>query len=103
MFPSTRRLPAAYDGVTRRWTTMGKYALIGGDTSEAWGKMIENRGDSVARGPKSAQGVGAKLESFFWSFGEDDYLAIIDAPDDVTAGSVPVASGGAGGVAHTRA
>jgi uncharacterized protein with GYD domain len=53
--------------------------------------MIENPGDRVAAVTTTAQAVGAKLESFFWSFGEDDYLAIIDAPDDVTAGSVAIA------------
>ena len=67
---------------------MGKYALFGGYTSEAWAKMIDNPGDRAAAVRKVVESVGAKLETFFWSFGEDDYLAIIDAPDDVTAGAM---------------
>ena len=62
---------------------MAKYALIGGYTSEAWAKMIENPGDRVAAVRKVAEAAGGKLESFFWSMGEDDYLAIVDAPDDI--------------------
>ena len=81
---------------------MAKYALIGGYTAEAWAKMIENPGDRVAAVTKTAQAVGAKLESFFWSFGDDDYLAIIDAPDDVTAGSVAIAVGSSGSLRNLR-
>ncbi len=81
---------------------MGKYALIGGYTAEAWAKMIENPGDRVAAVSKTAQAVGAKLESFFWSFGDDDYLAIVDAPDDVTAGSLAIAVGSSGSLRNLR-
>src|ERR1700682_3114594 len=79
---------------------MGKYALNCGYTSEAGAKMIEEPVDRVAAVTKTAQAVGAKLESFYWSFGEDDYLAIIDAPDDVTAGAVAIAVGSSGSLRH---
>src|SRR3979411_2767366 len=81
---------------------MGKYALIGGYTAEAWAQMIDNPGDRVAAVTKTAQAAGDKLESFFWSFGDDDYLAIIDAPDDVTAGSVAIAVGSSGSLRNLR-
>ena len=81
---------------------MAKYALIGGYTSEAWAKMIENPGDRVAAVTKTAQAVGAKLESFFWSFGDDDYLAIVDAADDVTAAALSVAVGSSGSLRNLR-
>ncbi len=81
---------------------MPKYAFIGGYTSEAWAKMIENPGDRAAAVRKAAETVGAKVESFYWSFGEDDYLVIIDAPDDVTAGSISVAVGSSGTLRNLR-
>ena len=81
---------------------MGKYAVMGGYTSEAWAKMIDNPGDRVAAVRKTAEAVGAKLESFFWSFGDDDYLAIFDAPDDVTAGAVAIAVGSSGSLRNVR-
>jgi len=81
---------------------MAKYAVIGGYTSEAWAKMIENPGDRVAAVRKVSEAVGAKLEQFFWSFGEDDYLAIFEAPDDITAGAVAVAVGSSGSLRNLR-
>jgi uncharacterized protein with GYD domain len=81
---------------------MAKYALIGGYTSEAWAKMIENPGDRVAAVRKVAEAAGGKLESFFWSMGEDDYLAIVDAPDDISIGAVAVAVGSSGSLRNLR-
>ena len=49
-----------------------------------------------------AGSLGAKLEQFFSSFGEDDYLAIIDAPDDLTAGALSVAVGSSGSLRNLR-
>src|SRR2546421_7004766 len=81
---------------------MAKFAVIGGYTAEAWSKMIDNPGDRVAAVQKVAQAAGGKLEQFFWSFGDDDYLAIVDAPDDVTAGALSVAVGSSGSLRNLR-
>ena len=81
---------------------MGKYAVLGGYTAEAWAKMIENPGAREAAVRKTVEAVGGKLEQFFWSFGDDDYLAIIDAPDDVTAGALSVAVGSSGSLRNLR-
>lgn len=46
-----------------------------------------------------AKGVGGKLESFYFAFGETDAFVIVDVPDNVSAAAVAVtvaASGGAG-------
>ena len=51
---------------------------------------------------KVAQAAGGKLEQFFWSFGDDDYLAIIDAPDDISAAAVSVAVGSSGSLRNLR-
>jgi uncharacterized protein with GYD domain len=87
---------------TKEVGTMAKYAVIGGYTAEAWAKMIENPGDRVAAVTKVAQAVGGKLESFYWSFGDDDYLAIFDAPDDITAAAFSVAVGSSGSLRNLR-
>src|SRR5438445_11058236 len=81
---------------------MAKYAVIGGYTAEAWSKMIDNPGDRVAAVQKVAQAAGGKLEQFYWSFGDDDYLAIFDAPDDITAGAISVAVGSSGTLRNLR-
>ncbi len=81
---------------------MAKYAVIGGYTAEAWSKMIDNPGNRVQAVQKVAESVGAKLDQFYWSFGDDDYLAIFDAPDDITAGAVAVAVGSSGSLRNVR-
>lgn len=83
-------------------STMAKYAILGGYTAEAWAKMVENPGSRETAVRKVAESVGAKLEQFFWSFGDDDYLAIVDAPDDVTAGALSVAVGSSGSLRNLR-
>src|SRR5438309_10153069 len=79
-----------------------KYAVIGGYTSEAWAKLLDNPGDRATAVRKVAEAVGAKLEEFYWSFGDDDYLAMFDASDDITAGSIPVAVGRSGPLRKPR-
>src|SRR3989442_8342776 len=81
---------------------MAKYAILGGYTAEAWAKMVENPGSRETAVRKVAESVGAKLEQFFWSFGDDDYLAIVDAPDDVTAGALSGAGGSSGSLRNPR-
>src|SRR5207248_7687432 len=93
---------AAEDGLTKEVVTMAKFAVIGGYTAEAWSKMIDNPGDRVAAVQKVAQAAGGKLEQFFWSFGDDDYLAIIDAPDDISAAAVSIAVGSSASLRNLR-
>ena len=81
---------------------MAKYAIIGGYTAEAWAKMIENPGDRLAAVTKAAQTLGGKVESFYWSFGDDDYLAIFEAPDDIAAAAFSVAVGSSGTLRNLR-
>ena len=64
--------------------------------------MIENPGAREAAVRKTVEAVGGKLEQFFWSFGEDDYLGIIDAPDDLAAGAFAVAVGSSGSLRNLR-
>ena len=81
---------------------MAKYAVLGGYTAEAWSKMIDNPGDRTAAVRKVAEALGGKLESFYWSFGDDDYLGIFDAPDDLSAAAFSVAVGSSGTLRNLR-
>jgi uncharacterized protein with GYD domain len=64
--------------------------------------MIDNPGDRVAAVQKVAQSAGGKLEQFFWSFADDDYLAIIDAPDDFSAAAFSTSVGSSGSLRNLR-
>jgi uncharacterized protein with GYD domain len=81
---------------------MAKYAVLGGYSAEAWSKMIDNPGDRTAAITKVVQGLGGKLESFYWSFGDDDFLGIIEAPDDIAAAAFSVAVGSSGTLRNLR-
>jgi len=81
---------------------MPKYAVLGGYSAESWARLIENPGDRVTAVQKAAQTVGAKLEQYYWSFGDDDYLAIFDAPDDIAMGALAVALGSSGSLTNVR-
>jgi len=47
---------------------MGKYAILGGYTAEAWAKMVENPGNRETAVRKVTDAVGAKLEQFFGDY-----------------------------------
>ena len=81
---------------------MAKYAVLGGYTAEAWSKMVENPGDRTAAVTKAVEALGGKLETFYWSFGDDDFLGIIEAPDDIAAAAFSVAVGSSGSLRNLR-
>lgn len=81
---------------------MAKYMLLGGYTTESWKAMIENPTDRTAAARKALEAVGGKLESFYWSFGDDDFVAIFESPDDLSAGAGAVAVGSSGALRNVR-
>ena len=99
---SVYQLPQLGTTIAPEVVQLPKYAVIGGYTSEAWAKMVDNPGDRAAAVRKVAEAVGAKLEQFYWSFGDDDYLAIFEAPDDIAAGALSVAVGSSGSLRNLR-
>ena len=81
---------------------MAKYVVTGGYTAEAWSKMIENPGDRSAAVSKAVEAVGGKLDMLYWTFGADDFLGIIEAPDDIAAAAFSVAVGCPGSLRNLR-
>ena len=43
-----------------------------------------------------------KLETIYWSFGDDDYLVILECPDDIAAAAIAVAVGSTGALRNVR-
>jgi len=81
---------------------MAKYALMGGYSTETWAKFIQNPGDRQAPVRRAVEAAGGKLETLYWSFGDDDYLVIMDCPDDVAAAAIAVAVGSTGALRNLR-
>jgi uncharacterized protein with GYD domain len=76
---------------------MPKYLVHASYTSEGAKGVISEGGtgrrDAVA---KLAEGLGGKLECFYFAFGDDDVVTIIDFPDNASAAAVSMTIGASG-------
>lgn len=76
---------------------MARYLLQLAYTPEAWASLLkepQNRAEIVK---PVLDSVGARFESFYFAFGDYDLIAVVDAPDNVSAAACSLAfsAGGA--------
>lgn len=65
---------------------MPKYLIQGSYTVEGIKGVLKEGGSGRRAAVKSAvEALGGKLEAFYFAFGADDVVAIVDGPDNVTA------------------
>lgn len=77
---------------------MGKYMIKVSYSVEGAQGLIEEGGSSrKAMVAKMLEQMGGSLESFYFSFGEDDAYVIVDVPDNVSTLAVSLAVNAAGG------
>jgi uncharacterized protein with GYD domain len=78
---------------------MAKYLFEAKYTAEG-AKGVAREGGSARRAAiaKMAEGVGGKLETFYYAFGDVDAYVIVDVPDSVTAAAVALAINQTGAV-----
>jgi len=81
---------------------MPKYAFLGGYKAETWAQFIANPGDRAAAVQKAADRVGGKVDVLYFTFGEDDFLLIAEAPDDNAAAALAVATASSGALRGIR-
>ncbi|MFN8027896.1 MAG: GYD domain-containing protein [Acidimicrobiia bacterium] len=76
--------------ITANYTAAGDQGLlqVGGSA----------RRDSVT---KMIEGLGGKVDTFDYAFGEDDVFVVIELPDNITAAAISLAIG-ASGLVTTR-
>ena len=70
---------------------MPLYMVEVGYTPEAWAGLVkspENREEAVR---KMLEEAGCKLHNLWYAFGETDAFALIEAPDNTTAGGIAIA------------
>jgi len=76
---------------------MARYvALI--DWTDAGVRSFKESPDRVTRGEQLAESLGASLKEIYWTLGEHDLVAILEAPDDETATAFLLSLGGQGNV-----
>ena len=78
---------------------MAKYLVEARYTAEgAKGLAREGGTGRRAAAAKAIEGLGGKLESFYYAFGDVDAYVIFDVPDNVSAAALSLAVGQSGGI-----
>ena len=60
------------------------------------GVLKEGAASRVAVVEGLCSSLGGRLESAYWAFGSDDFIAIVELPDDVAAASAAMTVGASG-------
>jgi uncharacterized protein with GYD domain len=78
---------------------MAKYLVEARYTAEgAKGLAREGGTGRRAAAAKAVEGLGGKVESFYYAFGDVDAYVIFDVPDNVSAAALSLAVGQSGGI-----
>lgn len=76
---------------------MPKYLITGSYTSEgAKGVVAKGGSDRRAAVEKLAESIGGTVDCFYFAFGGDDIVTIIDAPDNESVAAVTMTVGASG-------
>ena len=76
---------------------MGKYMMRANYTQAGLAGLMKEGGTGRRRALTDAvEGVGGRMESFYYVFGDRDLLMIAEFPDEASAVSVSLAVGAAG-------
>ena len=78
---------------------MAKYLIQGSYSVEGTKGLLKKGGSSRKTAlEQMAHGLGGKLEALYFTFGEPDAIAIVDAPDATTAAAISLAINSTGAV-----
>ena len=77
---------------------MAKYLVRASYTADG-AKGVQSAGGSSRRDAvaKMAEGLGGRLESFYFAFGDTDAYVVLDLPDNRTAAAASIAVNTSGG------
>jgi uncharacterized protein with GYD domain len=76
---------------------MPKYLITGSYTAEgAKGVVAKGGSDRRAAVEKLAESVGSAVDVFYFAFGGDDIITIIDAPDNAAIAALTMTVGASG-------
>ena len=81
---------------------MSIYILRGRYNAEALRGMMASPEDREAAIAKVVEKAGGKLIGYYLTFGEDDWLVIIDCPNNEVASSVAIVAAAAGSITDMK-
>ena len=78
---------------------MPKYLVMASYTSEGAKGLLKDGGTKRKQAAEAAmKSVGARVESFYFAFGDSDAVLIVDAPDNASVASASMAINASGAV-----
>lgn len=72
------------------------YMFKGRYSTDSLRSLVARPEDREVEARKMIEAIGGKLHNLFFCFGEDDVIAIIEAPDDETMAAGALVVGGSG-------
>ena len=78
------------------------YLFQGSYTTAAIKAMVENPQDREGPARAVIEAAGGKLHHFFFAFGKDDIVCLLEAPDDTAVAAVALAVGAGGALSSGR-
>ncbi len=81
---------------------MAYYMFQGSYTDSSIKAMIENQDNRIEAAKKAIAAAGGKLLSMYFSFGEYDIVAIVEAPDNSTITGASLGIGSTGSISNIK-
>ena len=78
---------------------MPKYLIQGSYSGQGLKGLLEEGGSTRREAAEQAtKGVGGRLEAFYYAFGNDDFVIIVDLPSNVDASALSLTANASGAV-----
>lgn len=78
---------------------MPKYLIQGSYSNEGLKGLLKEGGAKRREAAKEAvEGLGGRLEAYYYAFGKDDFVVIADLPSNVDASALSLVANGSGAV-----
>lgn len=81
---------------------MSYYLIMGKYSQDAMGALVKRPEDRLVTTTRLLQGIGGRLHSFFFSFGEYDFVMLFELPDNVSAAALSMTMAAAGTVSSSH-
>ncbi len=81
---------------------MAHYLVQASYSREGISQLLANPQDRAAAVRPVVEGMGGKVESFYFAFGEYDAVVIAELPDNVSAAALAMAVGGSAGISSYK-
>ena len=78
------------------------YMVQAAYSATSWAAMVKSPEDREKAFRALVEKAGCKLVTFYFCFGEDDVVAIFDAPDNATAAAIAITASGTGQLRNYR-